>query len=254
MYKLDYYGSTEKGRRPKNEDSFLIFVNNFGNLIAIIADGMGGHKGGEMASKAVVKMIKKELIEVNFNNYSSEEAKVFLLTKIRVFQKDLKRIGVEFPEYNDMGTTLNMNIFSKDSLFTINIGDSRTQSFIKKDINKITIDHNLATLAEIDPRFAHYKGQSNMLTSSLGPNKNTNADFFLTKLVSDNGYILMSTDGVHNYISDISLMKIIKSNSKTMEEKVDAIIEKAYNNNSNDNMTFILINYKKNKEKKQKGK
>ena len=244
MYKLDYYGTTEKGRRPKNEDSFLIFVNDFGNLIAVIADGMGGHKGGEMASKAVVKMIKKELKEVNFNAFSNRETKQFLLTTIRTFQKDLKRIGEEFPEYNDMGSTLNMNIFANDLMYTINIGDSRTQSFIKKEIVKITIDHNLATLAEMDPRYAHYKGQSNMLTSSLGPNKNTSADFFITRLVTKVGYILMSCDGVHNHVSDISMMKTIKSNSKTVGEKVNEIIEKAYNNNSNDNMTFILIKYK----------
>jgi len=245
MYKLDYYGESEKGRRLKNEDSFLVFVNDFGNLIAIISDGMGGHKGGEMASKAVVKMIRKELKEVNFNSFDSVEAKSFLLTKIRTFQKDLKRIGEEFPEYNDMGATLNMNIFANDMIFTINIGDSRTQSFIKKELVKITVDHNLATLAESDPKFAHYKGQSNMLTSSLGPNKNTIADFFVTRLTHKIGYILMSTDGVHNYVSNISMMKIIKSNFKSMNEKVSDIIEKAYNNDSNDNMTFILIKYTK---------
>lgn len=249
MYKLDYFGATEKGRRPRNEDSFLIFTNDFGNLVAIIADGMGGHKGGEMASKSVVKMIKREIKEIDFNSFNEDEAKSFLLNKIRVFQKDLKKIGEEFPVYSDMGSTLNMNIFCNDKVFTINIGDSRTQSFIKKEIVIITEDHNLATLAEKDERYAHYKGQSNMLTSSLGPNKNTIADFFTINLESKSGYILMSCDGVHNFVPNISMMKIIKQNSKTIKEKVVNVLEKAYNNNSNDNMTFILIKYEKGKGK-----
>ena len=66
----------------------------------------------------------------------------------------------------------------------------------------------------------------------------------ITRLVTKVGYILMSCDGVHNHVSDISMMKIIKSNSKTVGEKATEIIERAYNNNSNDNMTFILIKYK----------
>jgi len=203
MLKLEYFGATEKGRRASNEDNFLVFKNNYGFIIAIIADGMGGHEAGEVASKSVIKMAKQEMIDINFNNLNEEQIKEVLLTIIRNFQKKLKKVGNDFPQYSDMGSTLNMNLFVNDKMYTINIGDSRTQSFFKKDLIKITEDHNLATLAEKDERYSHYKGQTNMLTSSLGPNKNTTADFFVTKLKEKKGYILMTTDGVHNSISDI---------------------------------------------------
>ncbi len=245
MYKLEYYGATETGRRPRNEDSFLIFKNKFGFLIAVIADGMGGHKGGSTASKSVVKMIKRELKNINFAALSEDEIKKTLLTVVRTLQKDLKRVGEEFPQYKDMGSTLNLNVFVDDTFFSINVGDSRTQSFIKKEIVKITDDHNLATLAEKDERYAHYKGQTNMLTSSLGPSKTTHADLFVTYLESKKGYILMSSDGVHNFISPVSWMKIIKASSKSVEDKVNKVIKTAFENGSNDNMTFILIKYDK---------
>ncbi len=245
MYKLEYYGATKIGRRPKNEDSFLLFKNKFDYLIAVIADGMGGHKGGATASKSIVKMVKREFNDIDFGEMSNSEIKKELLTTVRIFQKDLKRIGEEFPKYMDMGSTLNMNIFVKNKFYSVNIGDSRTQSFMKKEIVKITEDHNLATLAEKDEKYAQYKGLTNMLTSSLGPNKNTHADLFVTKLESKKGYIMMSSDGVHNFISPISWMKIIKSNSKNIQRKVDKVLDTAYDNGSNDNMTFILIKYEK---------
>lgn len=245
MYKLDYYGASETGRRPENQDSFLIFKNRHEFLIAVIADGMGGHKGGATCSKAVAKMCKRELNGINFGQMTDDEIKKKLLTVVRTFQKDLKRIGKEFPSLSDMGSTLNMNIFVGKKMFTINIGDSRTQSFVKKDIIKISEDHNLATLAEKDERYAHYKGQTNMLISSLGPNKNTKADLFITEFDTKKGYILMTSDGVHNYISEISWIKIIKSTSKSIEDKVKRVIKTAYENGSNDNMSFILIKYER---------
>ncbi len=244
MFKIEYFGNSEVGRRPRNEDSFSLFVNKHGFTIAVIADGMGGHKGGATCSKAVTRMCKRELNNVNFGVMSDEEIKKKLLVTVRIFQKDLIRVGEEHPELADMGSTLNMNIFVGKKMYTVNIGDSRTQSFIKKEIVQITEDHNLATLAEKDERYAHYKGQTNMLISSLGPNKNTKADLFVTELDPKKGYILMTTDGVHNSISEISWMKILKS-SKSLEEKVDRVINTAYENGSNDNMTFILVEYKR---------
>ncbi len=246
MYKLEYHGITETGRRPENQDNFILFKNKYKFLIAVVADGMGGHKGGATASKAVVKMVKRELNDINFNGLTDEEVRKILLTTVRTFQKDLKKVGEEFPQYADMGSTLNMNIFVGAKMYTINIGDSRTQSFIKRNLIKISEDHNMGTLADKDPRFAHYKGQYNMLTSSLGPNKHTSADFFITDL-GDNkkGYILMTSDGVHNFISETSWIKIIKTPGKTLEEKAAKTIRTAYENGSNDNMTFILIRYER---------
>ncbi len=246
MYKLEYHGATETGRRPENQDNFIIFKNNYKFLIAVVADGMGGHKGGSTASKAVARMVKRELNNVDFGGKTEDEIKKFLLTTVRVFQKDLKRIGEEFPQYADMGSTLNMNVFIGGRMYTVNIGDSRTQSFIKKNIIKISEDHNMATLAEKNPKYAHFKGQTNMLTSSLGPNKQTTADLFVTDLaLNKKGYILMSSDGVHNSISELSWIKILKSPTKSLEEKVEKTIRTAYENGSNDNMTFILIRYER---------
>ncbi len=246
MYKLDYHGATETGRRPENQDNFILFKNKFNFLVAVVADGMGGHKGGATASKAIVKMVKREINNINFDGMDEESVRKILLSIVRVFQKDLKRIGEEFPQFADMGSTLNMNIFVGTKMYTINIGDSRTQSFLKKNLVKISEDHNMGTLAEKDPRYASYKGQYNMLTSSLGPNKKTSADFFVTDLSKNKkGYILMSSDGVHNFIAEAAWIKIIKSSTKTLEEKVARTIRTAYENGSNDNMTFILIRYER---------
>ncbi len=246
MYKLDYHGATETGRRAENQDSFILFKNKHHFLVAVVADGMGGHKGGATASKAIIKMVKREINDIDFNGMDDEVIRKILLSMVRVFQKDLKRIGVEFPQYADMGSTLNMNLFVGGKMYTVNIGDSRTQSFLKRNLVKISKDHNMGTLAETDPRYHHYKGQYNMLTSSLGPNKKTTADLFITDLsVNKKGYILMTSDGVHNSISEAAWIKIIKASGKTLQEKVAKTIRTAFENGSTDNMTFILIRYER---------
>ncbi len=245
MFKIEPYGASETGRRPENQDNYIIFRNKHNFLIAAVADGMGGHKGGATASKAIVKMVKREMNNLDFSGLNDDEVRQILIKIVRIFQKDLKRIGEEFPDYADMGSTLNLNLFIGEKMFTINIGDSRTQSFIKKDLVKISIDHNMGTLAETNDAYIAYKGQYNMLISSLGPNKKTKADFFITDLSANKkGYILMTSDGVHNFISEAAWIKIIKS-SKTLKEKVDKTIRTAFENGSNDNMTFILIKYER---------
>ncbi len=245
MFKIEYHGATETGRRPENQDNFILFKNKFNFLIAVVADGMGGHKGGATASKAIVKMVKREMNGIDFTGLNDDEVRKTLIKIVRIFQKDLKRIGEEFPQYADMGSTLNLNLFIGEKMYTINIGDSRTQSFIKKNLLKISIDHNMGTLAETDERYIQFKGQYNMLISSLGPNKKTKADFFVTDLSENKkGYILMTSDGVHNFISEAAWIKIIKS-SRSIQEKVEKTIKTAYENGSNDNMTFILIKYER---------
>ncbi|BDU67493.1 MAG: protein phosphatase [Candidatus Tyloplasma litorale] len=243
MYQFEYYGRTFTGRREINEDNFIIFKNEFGFLISAIADGMGGHQGGEFASKLIIKLVKSKFNKIDFSKLSDAEIKKKSLLIIEKIKHDLEYAGMKFPRYLDMGSTLNLNIFVRNNFFTINIGDSRTQLFLKKEIENISIDHNLATLAKSDDNYKEYAGQTNILTSSLGPNKQTTVDFFKTELTSNSGYVLMSSDGVHNFITNKELIKIIKNKNKSNFQKITEVIQKSFKNNSNDNMTFVLIHF-----------
>ncbi len=234
-------GNTKTGTRANNQDVFLIFHNQFDFLITIIADGMGGHKGGEVASKFATEHIKKYLDSIDFSNKSNETIQYQLMLSLKKVQNDFfDNLKVQ-PEFSDMGTTLNLNLFVKNKMFSLNIGDSRTSQFFKREIRAITEDHNLATLALKDPKYKEYAGYTNLLTSSLGPKKETKIDLFVTPLVKK-GYIIQTSDGVHNFVKKEDFKKILKSKN-SLEDKVDAIINCAFDKKSNDNMTVVVIEY-----------
>ncbi len=240
--KYIYTGKSEKGRRENNEDNFLIFNTNEGVLVAVVADGMGGHKSGEVASILSVKYVKKIFTTLPLLGFSEEEIQKRIIMSVRSIQKKLIRLADQDERLLDMGTTLNINVFVGDKMFTLNIGDSRTSQFTKKDIVRITEDHNLATLALKSKALEKYKNYTNYLTSSLGPKKEAKADMFVTKL-NKRGYMIITSDGVHNFLNSQEIIKIFKSRSKTLEAKVDSLINESYENNSNDNMTAVVVKY-----------
>ncbi len=238
---LEAVGKTIKGRRETNQDTFIIFHNQFDYLITIIADGMGGHKGGDVASNFAIEHIKKYLDPIDFTNKSKETIQHELITATKKVQNDFfKNLEVQ-PEYSDMGTTLNLNLFVDNIMYSLNVGDSRTSRFFKKEINPITEDHNLAALALKDPKYKAYINYTNLLTSSLGPTKETTIDVFVTPL-GKKGYIIQTSDGVHNFLNNDDYKRILKANI-SLEAKSKEIIERAYANKSNDNLTVVVIQY-----------
>ncbi len=240
-YNLEFIGYSEQGNRKINQDYFNCFLNNSGFLIAVIADGMGGHIGGEIASKIAVDEISRIFRKVDFNNIKEKKIKEFFLLSIKVVLDKMKEIAKKNDDLFEMGTTLNINIFIYIYIYILNIGDSKTSSVTQKFINSITVDQNLATVVQKFDKYSDHKNAKNILTSSLGPKKDLRIDLYKAKL-NQSGYILITTDGIHNHISKIELLDELNSNHP-LETKIKNIVKKAYNNGSNDNMSGILIKY-----------
>ena len=240
-YNLEFIGYSEQGNRKINQDYFNCFLNNSGFLIAVIADGMGGHIGGEIASKIAVDEISRIFRKVDFNNIKEKKIKEFFLLSIKVVLDKMKEIAKKNDDLFEMGTTLNINIFIDQYIYILNIGDSKTSSVTQKFINSITVDQNLATVVQKFDKYSDHKNAKNILTSSLGPKKDLRIDLYKAKL-NQSGYILITTDGIHNHISKIELLDELNSNHP-LETKIKNIVKKAYNNGSNDNMSGILIKY-----------
>lgn len=239
--KYEHFGLSLQGRRQINEDSFTIFLTNENVLIVGVADGMGGHRGGKAASTLTIKLVEKLFKNKPLIDLSDTKIEKEIIWIVREIQKKLILFSEKNAELDDMGTTLNLCVFIKKKVFTLNIGDSRTSQFTRKDIIQITEDHNLAALAAKDKTLARYKGFTNYLTSSLGPKKETKVDMFIT-LLNKQGYILLTTDGVHNFVSSSEIVNVFRE-IPDLESKVKKILLLAYENNSNDNMTLVLVKY-----------
>lgn len=241
---------TDIGRVRKSNQDFLGYTeNNEGCLFAIVCDGMGGHAHGELASKLAVesfiKLFEKEL----FLNKSDEEINQWLRDSIKTIIEQMKDHVEVFYETHDMGTTLTAVLFVEKKAFVVNVGDSRTYRLKDKKLQQVTVDQNLwndkenreKRKEEIKNFLGHRFNEMTywkVLTSALGPNKNTKID---TYLINDNvGTFVLTTDGVHDYIDSETFTEILVS-KKRLKSKAKEIIEFALNNFSTDNLSLIIV-------------
>lgn len=233
---------TNKGIREINQDSLISFVNKENHLLVAVADGMGGHVGGQIASKFAVTVLKEFFKDVNFIETSDELIKKKLISSIKHMIKAFKQQGIEHPKIKDMGTTLNFSIFVGKDIWTVNVGDSRAVKIDSSGYSQISEDHNLAALAKKDKRFEKFSKDANLLTSSLGPSKETSVDVFKTT-ISKSGYLIVTSDGIHQFVSEDFIVSTMLNNSLTLGQKADKIVAESFKNKTHDNITLVAVEY-----------
>ncbi len=234
---MNFSAYTNRGNsRDNNEDSYLLEKKNgFISLIAV-ADGMGGHRAGEIASQIVVEYIKK--FEFNFDSK--------LLTEIkRLINEANNKIiesGSRDIELKNMGTTLSLGIIEKLNLYIGHVGDSRIYLYRDGELKQLTSDHSLVNelLVEnkIEPDEAFNHPQKHILTQALGVDEDLRIETRCVTL-TEGDHLLFCTDGLTDMVRASEIKKIIKSNYGNVEKLSKSLGNKALNNGGNDNITLI---------------
>ena len=235
------YALTNVGvKRNTNQDFVYVSEGKVGNLpnILIVADGMGGHKAGEVASELAVNAVlesikgnkKKDKITIIEQAIAAANEKV-----LEVANSDEKCKG--------MGTTIVVATVVDNNLYVANVGDSRLY-LIEEDIKQITRDHSLVqemvSIGELDKESAKTHSRKNVITRAVGVEKKLMADFFEVE-VSKNTKILLCSDGLSNMVDDNELESIIKESiGEGLEGTVHKLIEVANNNGGLDNIAVVL--------------
>lgn len=245
---MDSVGRCEKGMcRTTNEDAIFIFNTTFGCLpnLYIVADGMGGHNAGEVASNSAIQFFceyihdnRMKMIKENYE-YLDVIKKGILYANSKIFensQSDSYLAG--------MGTTFIIASILNNTLFVENVGDSRLYIIRDKEIIQITVDHTYVmemlksgNLTE-DELFNH--PNKNIITRAVGTGEDLNVDTFEVELHSDD-IIMMCSDGLSNMLKDSESVEIILK-SDSIEEAIDALINRANEKGGLDNISIILIN------------
>lgn len=228
-------GLTDRGNiRDKNEDSYLVELNH-NNLLAV-ADGMGGHKGGAIASKTAIEMIEQMDFACN-DNYNDYFNNIFSKINNKIINKGLDNISLK-----GMGTTLSLCLICDDILYYGHVGDSRIYLYRNSKLKKISTDHSyvnqLIKKGKItaDEAFNHPK--RNILTQAIGLERNLDLDTGRIELNSGD-YILVCSDGLTDMIREKKIELIISDYYPKIEEINDKLLTEALDAGGNDNITFI---------------
>ena len=233
---------TDSGKvRDHNEDSVIIVKNNEGSYLMAIADGMGGHSAGEVASSIAINHLSKCFRE-NFSNMSKVDAVNWIRDIVDEINVLIFKHEAEHPESKGMGTTLVMAVLTKEYLLFGNVGDS--SGFVMKDkkLHKVTYDHTLVNLlvsaGELTKEEASVHPKKNVLMKALGATLEVDVDIFDCDM--DITEILLSSDGLTGMLDRESIEKVLLSEG-TCEEKVNKLIQKANNRGGTDNISVAYL-------------
>ncbi|MDK2819589.1 MAG: serine/threonine-protein phosphatase [Mycoplasmataceae bacterium] len=227
--------------REENQDRATVIDNNIGTL-ALLCDGMGGHFGGSLAASITINTFSHEM-----ESLPNDKKHIFEWFKnvIKQCKNNMITEAGNDAMKKDMGTTVTAAIIYKNTkdIFIFNIGDSRTYIFDGL-LHQITVDHNLMNYYIIEENMSEFQAAklpgAAALTSALGPNKKTNIEAFTIDYSNEKRTIILTSDGIHDYITKPNFEMIV-SGSGNLSEKTDQLINQAIRGESTDNLTIIML-------------
>lgn len=239
---MKYGYLTDPGKvRERNEDSVIIVENMTGEVMMCVADGMGGHKDGEVASSIAITHISKRFKSISSVG-NKEDAINWMQSTVSEANVEIFKYVSNHPESVGMGTTIVIVVLTPSFLLFGNIGDSSGYVIKNQKLHKITIDHTLVNLlvksGELTEEEAKDHPRKNVLMKALGANTNVEMDIFNVELNIDG--ILLCSDGLTNMLEDNQIMKVLNGDG-TIEDKLQKLIFKSNNRGGSDNISVAYL-------------
>ena len=233
---------TDPGKvRDHNEDSVLIINKKSGDVLLAIADGMGGHSAGEVASNIAISYLGNHFQE-SFEHKDKLGAASWLRDSVDSINRLIFEHEKTHPESKGMGTTLVAAIVTKDYILFGNVGDSSGFVFKGGNLYKVTKDHTLVNLlvetGELTKEEAVNHPRKNVLMRALGANNPIDVDIFDVDTSCDG--IFLCSDGLTNMLSVSQIEKVLNSDL-TIEEKIVKLIKKSNLRGGTDNISIACL-------------
>jgi len=233
---MNYYCQTHKGNiRAENEDC-LFAPGEGGGFFAVVADGMGGHNAGEVASRIAVDTIISAFEDKKPEMISKKDIKLALsLANKNVWkdaEKNVSRRG--------MGSTVTLAVFRDGQALIGHVGDSRAYLFRGNTLSQITKDHSYVQMlldnGYIKPEEAANHPQKNIITRAVGTETDVDAEVYLVD-TREGDVLLLCTDGLNVSVTDDKIKKIIK---KDVSKAAERLIKAALDDGGRDNITVVV--------------
>jgi len=238
-YRFDVVGVTDTGRvRQHNEDSIGWATDR---NMAVLADGMGGHSAGDVASSLAVEGLLREYRVLSTNDKVSVKASIGQL--IDRINADIYQRAHENPECARMGTTLVMTCLVEKKVIVVHIGDSRVYRWRSGDIEQMTEDHSLVNqlvdqgaLSREEAENSHYR---NVITRALGIKASCTADIMQYPAMTGDVYLLCS-DGLSNKVSDLHIRQTLENSGENWDLAAQTLVNLANQAGGEDNVSVVL--------------
>lgn len=234
---------TDIGRiRSVNEDCAAVRSDMNGLTLALLADGMGGHKAGDVASQMTIEVMQRELKAVH-HEMSAKQWEEAMIRGIDRANAEVFNKAAQSPDFLGMGTTIVIGLITRNRLTIAHIGDSRAYLMHKGHLCRITEDHSLVNellkSGQISVEEANVHPRRNVITRALGTEARIEADISHMEWYQGDT-LLLCTDGLSNLLAEASITDILNMNS-SLEGKADLLIERALAAGGDDNVTVVLV-------------
>lgn len=231
-------------KRTNNQDYANQFVNRAGMIMILLADGMGGHRAGNIASEMAVTDLGAAWVDTQIDSING--VREWFAEHLETENQKVHQFGQD-EEYKGMGTTLEALAIIGTQAIYAHVGDSRIGLVRGDGYRQLTSDHSLVNellkAGQITPEEAERHPQRNIITQSIGQRSEVQPDVGMISL-EDDDYIILNSDGLSNMISESEIYDIMTSDL-SLSEKAETLIRFANNAGGLDNITVALIHYHK---------
>ena len=231
-------------KRTNNQDYANQFVNRASMTMVLLADGMGGHRAGNIASEMAVTDLGAAWVDTQIDSING--VREWFAEYLETENQKVHQFGQD-EEYKGMGTTLEALAVIGNQAIYAHVGDSRIGLVRGDSYKQLTSDHSLVNellkAGQITPEEAERHPQRNIITQSIGQRSEVQPDVGMISL-EDDDYIVLNSDGLSNMISESEIYDIVTSDI-TLSEKAETLIRFANNAGGLDNITVALIHYHK---------
>ncbi len=235
------YGMTDVGRaRSRNQDYIYCSSDPVGSLdnLFLVADGMGGHKAGDYASRFMAEGLASYA-----DQHRNGSAVRIIKEGIRQINEELYEMSLNHAALSGMGTTLVAAVTEGDTLYVANVGDSRLYLLRDRRLLQVTRDHSyveeMVALGQMERNSRDYRQQKNIITRAIGVERYVEADFFEEELLAGD-MILMCSDGLCNMLGDEEVAALLGERG-SLKQKTERLIAQANDRGGYDNIAVIII-------------
>ena len=241
---MEHWGLTDTGKvRAQNQDAFRIEELDRHTVLAVLCDGMGGAKSGNIASRLAVDVLVEEVRCSYKSSMSQEKCEQMLRSAVKLANFTVYDQAQQFADFAGMGTTLVAALVTGKTAIVVNVGDSRCYHITQSDIYRVTVDHSLVQMmlerGDLTPEEARDYPGKNYITRAVGTEPTVESDLFVTRMERGDA-LLLCTDGLHNEVDDQEILFEVVHGVNN-DNCCQRLLDIANMRGSPDNVTSVLV-------------